>query len=101
MILGLNEAIPPRNLSRRFARGGFAAAGETGEQGVKGCVVAVCSEKRKHPSDKPRAFVKRQSEYRQLEKPFGDRSEPSPSFFSRSLTDAVLTHGCGWTLFRA
>ena len=69
----LHEAIPRVTFPPRFARGGFAAAGETGWEGVKGCVRGVCSEKRKHPSGKPRAFVRRQSEYRQLERPFGAR----------------------------
>ena len=37
-----------------FARGGFAAAGETkGDSGDRG----VCSRERNHPADKPRAFA--------------------------------------------
>ena len=39
----------------RFARGGFAAAGEK-EWRVE-LRAWLCSEKRKHPSGKPRAFV--------------------------------------------
>ena len=51
----------------RFARRGFAAAGETGEKEVR----PVCSEKRKYPPDKPGAFASCQSECRHLEETVG------------------------------
>ena len=47
-------------------------------------VRGVCSEKRKHPSGEPRAFVQRQSEYRQLEKPFGAEVDLTPESISKS-----------------